>query len=184
MGNEDFPDLDQAASDNPDAPQKSKADSAMIFTIGAASRGGKPENGAPAEEAKKPSKPVFTGKARLVANDTKADDVQNSRMNYDFSRMKMSAATTGKKPEGAARGEGTRQDGGDQERRGGNRGNRDNNNAKAAGGFSDDEDFEVVREKKKTGFNRPRNDFGDSGFGSGGGKPSFFRGGGDGPKRN
>lgn len=152
----------------------------MIFTIGAATRGGKPENGAPAEEAKKPSKPIFTGKARLVANDTKADDVQNSRMNYDFSRMRMSAATTGKKPEGAARGEGAREDGGDQERRG----NRDNN-AKAGGFSDDDEDFEVVREKKKTGFNRPRNDFGDSGFASGGGKPNFFRsGGGDGPKRN
>ena len=49
--------------------------------------------------------PVFTGKARFKADDNKADDSANSRMNYDFSRMKMSAATTGKK-DGAGRAEG------------------------------------------------------------------------------
>ena len=122
--------------------------------------------------------PVFTGKARLVANDTKVDDSQNSRMNYDFSRMKMSAATTGKKAEGGA----DRKDGGEGgegQRRGPPRGaNRDN---KPAAGFSDDEDFEVVREKKKTGFNNNRR--GGDFERADGGKPNFFRSGG-GNQRN
>lgn len=60
-----------------------------------------PRDDAPAEETKAKTKPIFKGKAKLFTTEANAaaDDVP-SRMNYDFSRMKMSAATTGKRAEG------------------------------------------------------------------------------------
>jgi|Transcript_34682 hypothetical protein len=83
-------------------------------------------------------------------------------MNYDFSRMNMSAATTGKRAEGEQkpRGEG--------ERRGPprNAGQDD---------FEDDDEFEVVKEKKKTTQRRAFD--GESSFGAG--MPTFTRGGGN-----
>jgi hypothetical protein len=97
---DDFPDLDQANKGGGAQENQSKANSAMIFTFGAATTGARgPEEGQMnIEERKAATKPVFRGKARLGGASN--EEVQNSRMNYDFSRMNMSAATTGKREEG------------------------------------------------------------------------------------
>ena len=137
----------------------------MIFTRGAATTGARaPGESFGVEEKKAATKPVFRGKAKLGGASN--EEVQNSRMNYDFSRMNMSAATSGKK-EGE---EG--QDGQTGERRG--EGNRTRQGAGAQAQrnpFGDDDDFEVVREKPKK---QPRQ-FEEPSFD--GGKPMFTRGG-------
>ena len=111
--------------------------------------------------------PIFKGRLKIDSGIT-AEEVQKSKMNYDMSTLKMSAAATktgGKGNEiGAGRGRG----------RGG------------GGGFSaandEDDDFEVVTEKKRGG--QRKNNFGgdnDIAFGE---RPQFSRGdGGRGGKR-
>ena len=94
--------------------------------------------------------PVFRGKAKLnTGAATQQDDV--GRMNYDFSKMRMSAATSKRTGEAG--------EGGDGQRR------RGDDGARNANAF--DDDFEVVREKKRGGGGAPS---------FGGGKPNFFRG--------
>jgi len=115
--------------------------------------------GAAREEGKGPAtKPVFRGKAKLGGASN--EEVQNSRMNYDFSKMNMSAATNGEKRE---------------EGEGGNRERPYNRNRDGAiPSLADDDDFEVVAEKPKKEF-VPRSNFEEPSFG--GGKPMFTRGG-------
>ena len=100
-----------------------------MFGGGAAAKGQRDDRPAGEENKMAATKPVFRGKAKLNTGGASNDEVNNSRMNYDFSRMKMSAATT-KKTEGAA-GEGGQKVG---ERR-------------QAPSFDDDEYFETVKEK-------------------------------------
>ena len=142
MDQQDFPDLDDASGGgSKGGASENKAAGPMMF--GGASMAKGPRDAAPAEESKAKTKPVFTGKAKLFTGGAAANEDVPSRMNYDFSRMKMSAATTGKRPEGEQgkpRGEGR----GDGEQRGQPR------NA-APSGFEDDDEFEVVKEKKKGG---------------------------------
>jgi len=132
----------------------------MMFTnSGMAARGPREPLAAP-EESKGPAKmPVFTGKAKLKqANPVATEEETGSRMHYDFSRMGMSAATTGKKPDGEQRGEGEF--------------------GRRAADYSDDDDFAVVQEKKKAVPRPPREgEHGEPAFG--GGKPMFTRGGGN-----
>lgn len=93
-------------------------------------------------------------------------------MNYDFSKMRMSAATS--KVAGAPGEEGeNRAAGADGERRGGPRGVHRG----ADGPMFGDEDFEVVAEKVKKPFvpREGRREFEEPTFG--GGKPMFTRGG-------
>ena len=171
MDTQDFPDIgDAAASGNsPTQPGASKANSAMMFSGGAAARGPRVagEDGATGGEEVKAAatKPVFRGKAKFQTGGASNEEVNNSRMNYDFSKMRMSAATT----KTAVGPDGERQGGErDGERRGGQRGgNRD-----FGGAAFDDDDFEVVSDVKKKA---PRRNFEEPTFG--GGKPMFTRGG-------
>ena len=162
MDQQDFPDLDPAASKGNKGSEQaagSKASGPMMFSGMSAAKG---PRDAPQEESKGsgPKMPIFKGKAKLNTGPTAVSDSKGPSTNYDFSRMGMSAATTGKRAEGGAAGEQK----GDGERR----------RPAAKAQFSDDEDFEVVREKKKP---QRRQFDGDSAFG--GGKPSFTRGGGN-----
>lgn len=88
--------------------------------------------------------PVFTGRMNLTSGTT-AQDIMNSKQNYDMSTIKMSAAASKA----------------DKDRvMGGERGQR---------AFADD-DFEVVTEKKR-GTKKREGNFGDDlAFGE---KPSF-----------
>ena len=77
----------------------------MQYSFGAAAKGARDpaeeENKTVSAAAMKPAtKPVFKGKAKLNLGGASNEEVQNSRMNYDFSKMNMSAATA-KKAEGA-----------------------------------------------------------------------------------
>ena len=168
MDTQDFPDLDSSASASGAAQQsnKSKADSAMIYSFGASTKGARAAGDEPEENKSttQATKPVFKGKAKFLAGGATNEEVANSRMNYDFSKMRMSAATS-KKTEGGADGEQRNRDG--DERRGAG--------PRTMGFDDEDEDFEVVREKKKT-TQRRGGDFAEPTFG--GGKPSFMRGGG------
>ena len=152
MDQQDFPDL-EAANTGSGEQTRSKADGAMMFGGGAMARGPREDKPAGEEIKMGGTKPVFRGKAKLNLGGAGNDDVSNSRMNYDFSKMNMSAAST-KKPEGAA-GEGGKRE---------------------APAFDDDEDFETVKEKEKRAP-RPKRDFEEPQFG--GGKPMFTRGGGN-----
>jgi len=70
-----------------------------------------------------PTKPVFRGKGKFTAGGASNEEMANSRMNYDFSKMRMSAATTktaGNREAGGADGE-NRGDGDNDRRRGGPR---------------------------------------------------------------
>lgn len=149
MDNQDFPDLESAAKGG-NAPEQSKANSAMQYSFGAAAKGAREEGEPAAEERKAATKPVFKGKAKLNTGPVAADV---GGVSYDFSKMSMSAATT-KKAEGA---EGEEKPA--RERRPG------------APTFAYDDDFEVVAEKKKA----VRKPFEEPKFG--GGMPSFSRGG-------
>lgn len=162
MDQQDFPDLDAASGAAKSNAPESKAAGPMMFGGGSTAKG--PRDAAPAEEVKVMKKPVFTGKAKLNTGGASNEEVANSRMNYDFSRMNMSAATTGKRAEGEQR-----QPRAEGERRGPPR------NA-ASSGFDDDDEFEVVKEKKK-GAGQRRGFDDESGFGSG--MPTFTRGGGN-----
>lgn len=171
MDTQDFPDIgDAAASGNsPTQPGASKANSAMMFSGGAAARGPRVagEDGATGGEEVKAAatKPVFRGKAKFQTGGASNEEVNNSRMNYDFSKMRMSAATTKTAvgPDGERQGgerDGERREG----QRGGNRG--------FGGAAFDDDDFEVVSDVKKK---PPRRNFEEPTFG--GGMPMFTRGG-------
>lgn len=128
----------------------------MMFSGGAAARG---PRAAPSSEENKmtagPTKPVFRGKGKFTVGGASNEEMANSRMNYDFSKMRMSAATTkaGGNRQGenaAAEGGENRDDAGDnneQRRRGGGPRTQNSMNAAAA---NDDDDFEVVTDKKKT----------------------------------
>ena len=131
----------------------------MMFTGASIAKG--PRENAPEEKKERTpaQKPVFKGKAKLGGAPN--EEVANSRMNYDFSRMQLaSASSTAAKKEGGAR------EGGDRQ----NRGPRE---ARAA---FDDDGFEVVKEKKKV--TAPRRNAEEPSFG--GGMPMFTRGGGAG----
>ena len=176
----------------------------MQYSFGAAAKGARDpaeeENKTVSDAFMKPAtKPVFKGKAKLNLGGASNEEVQNSRMNYDFSKMNMSAATA-KKAEGAEfadgegrpagqrdgerrydgerRGEGEMR-GGYGERRGGYGERREDEGERRAPrpapvfkpAFEDD--FEVVEEKKKVV--RPPRNFEEPKFG--GGMPSFTRGG-------
>lgn len=103
-----------------------------------------------------PTKPVFTGKGKFktgggAANNEPASNTPS--MNYDFSKMRMSAAKSGG---------GNRQGGDNDENRGDNDGERRRGGPRQGGAaagmqqsnsrtFGDDDDFEVVTDKKKGG---------------------------------
>jgi len=159
MDQTDFPDLDAAATGG--KGDANKAAGPMMFSNSSAARGPREGPTFGQEENKTggaPKMPIFKGKAKLNKEVVATTEESGTRMNYDFSRMGMSAATTGKKPEG---------EGFDGESR--------HPAAKAgSGNFSDDDDFEVVKAKEKVV--RPRFE-GEPTFG--GGMPSFTRGGGN-----
>lgn len=171
MDTQDFPDLDDSTKAGKGGNNTSKADGAMMFMSGAPARGARVEGEARQdEEAKAPvqaTKPVFRGKAKFNTGGATNDEVQNSRMNYDFSKMRMSAATTktkdGEKVEGEQ---------GEQRER------RQPGAPKRMMDFQQDDDFEVVAEKPKRqpGHNRAAGEGVDN-MDFGRGKPSFTRGG-------
>ena len=111
--------------------------------------------------------PMFTGKAKLDSGTTAAD-IQNSKQNYDMSFLRNSAATA--KPRGDGEGRGDR----------GGRGRGGQGRGGFSGGADEDDDFEVVTDKKQQ---RKRRDFGgpdsDLAFGE---KPTYARGGRGGKK--
>ena len=100
----------------------SKANGAMMFSGGAAARG---PRAAPSSEENKvatsagPTKPVFRGKGKFTTGGASNEEIANSRMNYDFSKMRMSAATTktGGNREGGAGADGENRGDGDNDRR-------------------------------------------------------------------
>lgn len=105
MDTQDFPDIGDAATVAAGATSAetggSKANRPMMFSGGAAARGPRVEGEAfsafPAhdEEIKTAkTKPVFRGKAKFNTGGASNEEVNNSRMNYDFSKMNMSAATS------------------------------------------------------------------------------------------
>lgn len=171
MDTTDFPDLDDSTKAGKGGNNTSKADGAMMFMSGATAKGARVEGEARQdEEAKAPvqaTKPVFRGKAKFNTGGASNDEVQNSRMNYDFSKMRMSAATTkthdDEKAEGA--------EGEKRER-------RQPGAPKRMMDFQQDDDFEVVADKPKRqpGQNRPDGEGVDN-MDFGRGKPSFTRGG-------
>ena len=167
MDTQDFPDLADAAKGSSSANQGSKADGAMMFMSGATAKGARVEGEArPVEEAKAPSatKPVFRGKAKFNTGGASNEEMQDSRMNYDFSKMRMSAATAKK-----AEGEGEKGEGEQRER-------RQPGAPKRMMDFQDDEDFEVVKDKpKRQPVQNRGGDFENVDFGRG--KPTFTRGG-------
>ena len=70
----------------------------MMFSFGSAAKG--PREAAAQEESKAgPKMPIFKGKGKLTTGDA-TNEAPNTRQNYDFSRMGMSAATAGKRAEG------------------------------------------------------------------------------------
>lgn len=169
MDQQDFPDLDDSgkgSNSNDAAATQSKANSAMMFSGGAAARG--PRNAQDGNEEAKTTtatKPVFRGKGKFATGGATNEEMANSRMNYDFSKMRMSAATS--KTSGA---------GNDGEKRDGNRNNDSRKGPRQAqmqSSAAEDDDFEVVTDKKKTA---PRRGFAEPTFG--GGMPTFTRGGG------
>jgi len=170
MDTQDFPDLDDTTKGGKGAAATSKADGAMMFMSGATAKGARTEGENKDEEAKAPTqatKPVFRGKAKFNTGGASNDEVQNSRMNYDFSKMRMSAATT-KTKEGEKGGDGEQ---GEQRQR------REPGAPKRMMDFSQDDDFEVVQDKPKRqpGHNRG-NQGGVDNMDFGRGKPSFTRG--------
>jgi len=94
MDQQDFPDLADASSPGLGAKPRSKADGAMMFGGGSMARGPRGDDEPRAEENKPAAtKPVFRGKAKLNTGAASNEEVAGSRMNYDFSKMNMSAAT-------------------------------------------------------------------------------------------
>lgn len=91
MDNQDFPDIGSAATASANnAPTRSKADSAMMYSFGAAAKGAREE---PSEEEKlqqreraPAKKPVFTGRAKLKLPAAQ-DNTPSASMSYDFSKM-------------------------------------------------------------------------------------------------
>jgi len=93
MDQQDFPDLEPVGGKS-EAP-KSRAEGAMMFGGGSTAKG--PRDAAPEQTKAAPKKPVFQGRAKLDTGAATVEEVSNSRMNYDFSKMKLSAATSGAK---------------------------------------------------------------------------------------
>ena len=145
MDQQDFPDLADAASGsaNNASPGESKANSAMMFSGGAAARG--PRAAQSSEENKvagpEKTKPVFRGKGKFTTGGASNEEMANSRMNYDFSKMRMSAATT--------KTAGNREAGADGENRGDEDGERRRPRQQNSMNAQEDDDFEVVTDKKK-----------------------------------
>ena len=143
MSKEAFPELG-------DMSGKSSDKQVLKKDMGYQMSGGSSAAAAPAPPRDdKPKMPVFFGRAKLnVDSGTTAEEVQNSKQNYDMSRFNLSQATSKtSKPQGE-RGEG----------RGRGRGGYG-----AAGSSGMDDDFEVVTDKKrlqkKTGSSAFDNDF-------------------------
>ena len=110
--------------------------------------------------------PIFKGRLKLDSGVT-ADEIQKSKQNYDMSTLKMSAAASKTKDpnyEGRDGGQSGRGRGGGG--RGGRGGRAQQND------FGDDDDFEVVTEKKRG--NQRKHNYGDSDI-SFGDKPNFER---------
>lgn len=108
--------------------------------------------------------PIFKGRFKIDSGIT-AEEVQKSKMNYDMSSLKMSAAASKSGPKG-------------------NESGTDRGKGRS-GGFAandEDDDFEVVTEKKRGG-QRKNNFGGDGGDIAFGDRPQFSRGGGRGGKR-
>lgn len=112
-----------------------------------AASGKRDDDDKPAEPRKEYKKPVFTGKAKLKAEDKPVEEAQNSKQNYDFSGLKFSQSSN-KRHDGEARED---------------RESRRRNNS----GDSFEEDFQVVTEKKRR-VDKPEPQFG-------GGMPSFHK---------
>ena len=115
----------------------------MMFSGGAAARG--PRALASGEENKvagpEKTKPVFRGKGKFTTGGASNEEMANSRMNYDFSKMRMSAATTKTAGERAAGADGENRDDGDGERR--------RPRQQTSMNAQEFDDFEVVTDKKK-----------------------------------
>lgn len=162
MDTQNFPDMADAASgakntSNNDsgagaAATNPKINNVNMFSGVYADRSARNEQRSGGEENKAgPTKPVFTGKGKFKTGGAANEEPANPRMNYDFSKMRMSAAKSGGGNRGGeARDDENRGDGGER-RRGGPKQMQASNSRT----FGDDDDFEVVTDKKKgAGFRR------------------------------
>lgn len=90
ISQEAFPELGAAfepsQKDSASEPKGPKKDQQMIGDFRAMAAQGRSED-EPREPRKEYKKPVFTGKAKLKADDKPAEEVQNSKQNYDFGGM-------------------------------------------------------------------------------------------------
>lgn len=162
MDTQNFPDMADAASgakntNNNDsgsgaAASNPKINNVNMFSGVYADRSARNEQRPGGEERKAgATKPVFTGKGKFKTGGAANEEPANPSMNYDFSKMRMSAAKsgggnrTGEAGDGENRGDGERRRGGPKQMQG--------SNSRTFGG--DDDDFEVVTDKKKgAGFRR------------------------------
>lgn len=160
MDQSEFPDLDQATAGSSAAAPKTKAEGAVFGGFTSTTTSGKAAGAQ--EERKQAKKPVFFGKAKLNTGGASNDEMANSRMNYDFSKMGLSQAK-GKRTDPPKEGE---EEAPQQQRRGPPRASQP-----ASADMFDDDGFESVTEKKRT---TQRRGFGDSAFGQG--APQFSRG--------
>ena len=168
----EFPELGDVGRKQDQAT--SGKDSTSIGHFGSSIAGGKQSEGGPSfasaassgmfQDSKgAPKMPIFKGKAKLKTGGAPADDVVNSKQNYDFSSMKMSAATSKtaaqRQKEDGEGGQGQedgkarepredRKRGGFDAGRGGHDGGRPRQAAQDDD--DDDDDFEEVTAKKRT----------------------------------
>lgn len=150
-----FPDFDGVGKKGGDDKPVFKKDMGYQMDSGSASQTKKQS-----QNEEKMQMPIFKGRFKIDSGIT-AEEVQKSKMNYDMSTIKMSAASSKSGPKGNESGTG----------RGKGRGSGGNSAA-----FDEDDDFEVVTEKKRGG-QRKNNFGGDGGDIAFGERPQFSRGG-------
>ncbi len=138
------------------APARSETGPSYDFVSSTA----KAREEAPREERKPATKPVFTSsKKKNLAGGADLAEIANSKQNYDFAGLGSTAKSTVSKP---------REEGDEADREERQRTNRDRFQQQAARvDLSAEDDFEVVREKKR----QPQGSSGEMSFG----KPSFSR---------
>ena len=155
MDTQNFPDMADAASGakNTDssASGAAKINNVNMFSGVYANRGPRTEQSGEENKAG-PTKPVFKGKGKFKTGGDASEETANPRMNYDFSKMRMSAAKSGGGNREGRDDENRGEGGNNERRRGGPKQGMQASNSRT---FGDDDDFEVVTDKKKgAGFRR------------------------------
>lgn len=117
-----------------------KINNVNMFSGVYADRGPRPERPAEEREVRTgATKPVFKGKGKFKTGGPATEETANPTISYDFSKMRMSAAKSGAPNP-------NREDEGEGGRRGGP---RQGMQASGSRTFGEDDDFEVVTDKKK-----------------------------------